>query len=91
MLLLLAERAIWTAAQLEKSMKPLGRNQVILIVGGITVLGVGFAASFFMPEPNLQPFLDFAGGFGKWVLGFASGFGALVKTAGAIVERTNGD
>lgn len=91
LLLLLAERGIWCMAKLEKTMKAPGRNQAILIIGGAIVLGAGFVAAFLMPEENLQPFLDFAGSFGKWVLGFASGFGAVVKATRSIAEARNGD
>lgn len=65
-------------------MKLPGRNQWIMIAGGLTILTMGLVAAFNLPEPQLASFLDFAGSFGwKALVGMVT-ISGTIKVAGIL-------
>ena len=64
-------------------MKMPGRNQLIVIIGGASVLAAGFLAVYKMPLENAQAFLDFAGAFGWKVI-----VGAITAAGGVKIAKT---
>lgn len=67
-----------------RSMFGLGKNQGIMVVGGLVVLVGGFVALLVMQPEQAQSFLDFAGPFGWKIIVGALGGSAVIKAAGAL-------
>lgn len=61
-----------------------GRNQWIVIVGGLVVLGIGLGSLFWLDLDAAKEFLNFAGSFGWKVITGALGGSALIKAATAL-------
>ena len=61
-----------------------GRNQWIVIVGGLAVLAAGFGAMIALGIEAGKAFLDFAGSFGWKVIVGATGGSAVIKAAASL-------
>ena len=65
-------------------MKTLGRNQLMLAVGSVLVIGAGALGVSLMGTEAAKMFLDFLDSFGRWTLTLLLGGSAAIKTAGAV-------
>jgi hypothetical protein len=65
-------------------MKTPGRNQLIVIVGSVIVIGSGAFAVMQLEPEQAKTFLDFLSDFGKWSIGFAVAGSAAIKVAGVL-------
>lgn len=69
-------------------MKLPGRNQTIMIIGGLIVIGAGFYAVQSMSVEQAKLFLDFVGPFGWKVIVGAITVSGGIKIAAALKGKT---
>jgi hypothetical protein len=61
-----------------------GRNQFIIIVGSLIIVGAGAVCVANLEQAQAQMFLNFLADYGKWAIGFATVGSAGIKMTSII-------